>query len=153
NARLRCRALTVHRLMGRTYVVAVIAGGAAGFVLALRSEQGIVTHAGFGLLAILWVFSTIQAYRLIRAGDDVHHREWMIRSFSLTFAAVMLRNILPIELVSGVPFPIAYRIVSWACWVPNLVVAEWIIRRRPAAMRAGATAAAIVALGVIAQTT
>jgi len=54
----------------------------------------------------------------------------MIRSFALTFAAVMLRIILPLELASGVPFSTAYKIVSWACWVPNLVVAEWFVRVR-----------------------
>jgi len=24
-----------------------------------------------------------------------------------------------------VPFHDAYQVVAWACWVPNLIVAEW----------------------------
>jgi uncharacterized membrane protein len=130
NARLRNRALTLHRWLGRTYIVSVVVGGTAGLVLARTSQEGIVTHLGFGFLAVAWVFATIRAYLAIRGGDEVRHRAWMIRSFALTFAAVTLRNILPLELASGVPFPVAYKIVAWACWLPNLAVAEWIVRRQ-----------------------
>ncbi len=144
NARLRQRALTLHRWMGRTYVVAVMIGGTAGLALARGSQEGSVTHLGFGLLAVAWMFSTVKAYLAIRSGDEIRHRAWMIRSFALTFAAVTLRNILPLELVSGVPFPVAYRIVAWACWVPNLAVAEWIIRRQPAARSRVAFVAAMI---------
>ena len=36
----------------------------------------------------------------------------------------------------GADFTTAYIILGWACWVPNLLVAEWIIRRtRPARRR------------------
>ena len=110
--------------MGRLYVAAVTAGGVAGLVLAVGSQHGLVTHLGFGCLAILWLASTIQAYRVIRAGDQVRHRQW---SFALTFAAVTLRIILPLELALGVSFAAAYRIVSWACWLPNVAVAEWLV--------------------------
>lgn len=130
NGRLRSRAIGLHRWLGRAYVIAVLVGGTGGLVLALFSSEGIATHLGFGVLAVAWLFCTIQGYRAIRGGDDITHRAWMIRSFALTFAAVTLRIILPLELASGVPFPIAYRIVSWACWVPNLIVAEWFVRER-----------------------
>jgi hypothetical protein len=33
-----------------------------------------------------------------------------------------------IALLSVAPFPIACKIVAWACWVPNLIVAEWFVR-------------------------
>jgi hypothetical protein len=88
-----------------------------------------VTHVGFGLLALLWLNATIQAYRSIRASDVTAHRRWMIRSFALTLAAVTLRIELPLQLAAGIPFHNAYQVVSWLCWVPNLVVAEWIVLR------------------------
>jgi hypothetical protein len=53
----------------------------------------------------------------------------MIRNFALTFAAVTLRLWLPASVVSGVPFGIAYAIVAWLCWLPNLAVAEWMLGR------------------------
>jgi uncharacterized membrane protein len=129
NGRVRSRALGFHRWLGRAYVIAVLVGGTGGLVLAPFSSEGIVTHLGFGGLAVVWLFCTIRGYLSIRRGDDVAHRAWMIRSFALTLAAVTLRIILPLELASGVPFPTAYKIVSWACWVPNVIVAEWIVQR------------------------
>ncbi len=85
---------------------------------------------GFGLLAVLWLFTTANAYRHIRLGDRVAHRRWMIRSYALTFAAVTLRIYLPLSQVAGLPFDPAYQTISWFCWVPNLIVAEWIILRQ-----------------------
>ena len=130
NARLRNRLLRVHRWLGRTYVISVMLGGSAALALATMSEAGLATHVGFGLLAVLWLFTTGNAYRHIRAGDRVSHRRWMIRSYALTFAAVTLRIYLPLSQVAGIPFDPAYQAISWFCWVPNLIVAEWVILRQ-----------------------
>jgi hypothetical protein len=100
-------------------------GGAGALVLATRSMEGLVTHAGFGLLAILWLGTTIQAYRMIKRLDIANHRIWMIRSYALTLAAVTLRIDIPVGQIAGVPFADAYQVISWMCWVPNLVAAEW----------------------------
>src|SRR5258708_12884807 len=62
NARLRQRFLNIHRWMGRSYVVAVLFGGLGGLALATRSLYGLVTHLGFALLAVLWLFATLQPY-------------------------------------------------------------------------------------------
>ena len=130
NGRIRARYLNAHRWLGRTYVISVLLGGSAALVLATMSQAGLVTHVGFGLLAALWLFSTGMAYRYIRAGDQVLHRRWMTRSYALTFAAVTLRIYLPLSQVAGIPFDAAYQTISWLCWVPNLIVAEWIILRQ-----------------------
>src|SRR5256714_15643538 len=132
NSRLRDRFLEMHRWTGRTYVLAVLFGGAAALRLATISQGGLPAHAGFGLLAVLWLLATGQAYRHIRAGDQASHRRWMIRSYALTFAAVTLRIYLPVSIAAGLPFEPAYQTIAWLCWVPNLIVAEWIIlRQRP----------------------
>jgi hypothetical protein len=60
----------------------------------------------------------------------------MIRNFSLAFAAVMLRLYLPAAVVAGADFALAYAIVAWACWVPNLLFAEWLLRNTAATQRA-----------------
>ena len=131
NASLRSRRLQLHRVIGRVYVASVIVGGVSGLRMAIASQGGVVAHLGFGLLAVAWVATTTRGFLRIRAGDDVDHRAWMIRSYSLTFAAVTLRIYVPLSLAVGVPFPIAYPAIAWLCWVPNLVVAEWIFVRRP----------------------
>jgi Predicted membrane protein (DUF2306) len=127
NTRIRSRFLHIHRWMGRTYLVSVLLGGVAAFALATMSQAGLPAHMGFGFLAVLWLFTTGNAYRHIQAGNRVLHRRWMIRSYALTFAAVTLRIYLPLSQVAGLPFDPAYQTISWLCWVPNLLVAEWII--------------------------
>ncbi len=54
----------------------------------------------------------------------------MIRSYALIFAAVMLRILLPLLIIGhNGNFEPAYRWVSWLCWVPNAIWAEWYIHR------------------------
>ena len=130
NSRLRGRFLNMHRWTGRAYVLAVLLGGAAALRLATVAQGGLPAHVGFGLLAVLWLLATGQAYRDIRAGDQDSHRRWMTRSYAFTFAAVTLRIYLPLSQVVGIPFEPAYQTISWLCWVPNLILAEWVILRR-----------------------
>ena len=131
NTRMRNAWLTRHRWLGRIYVGAVLVAAPSGLAMATVSEGGWTAHLGFGVLAVLWFFTTAMAYVQIRARNITAHQQWMIRSYALTLAAVTLRLYLPGALMSGVPFEAAYRAISWVCWVPNLFVAEWLIRRVP----------------------
>ena len=127
--RIRQRAISVHRWTGRGYIVSVLVGGLGALVLVPGSQFGWVTHLGFGLGGVAWLITTVQGYRNIKAKDTKAHRRWMTRSFALTFAAVTLRIELPLGLALGIAIPVMYQVVSWLCWVPNLLFAEWLIRR------------------------
>lgn len=129
SARLRNRRRRLHRYMGRVYVAACLIGGVSGAALAWGGVNGDLARAGFGLLAALWLTTTIMAWVSARAADFAQHRIWMIRSFALTFAAVTLRLYLPMSMVAGFSFEAAYPFIAWACWAPNLVIAEWWLRR------------------------
>lgn len=138
---LRRRQPQIHRWLGRTYVAGCLAGGLGGFVLAWGSTAGPVATAGFGILAVLWIAATAQAWRLAMLRRFDEHRAWMIRSFALTFAAVMLRLGLVVLPVIGVAALDGYRALSFLSWIPNLLIAElaFVRRRGPAP---SATAAA-----------
>jgi uncharacterized membrane protein len=130
SAKLRARALNLHRWLGRFYLLEVALGSLAGLAVSIVSLEGLPTHFGFGILAVLWFFTGLQAYRMVRRGDIEAHRRWMIRNFALTLAAVTLRIYMPLMLaVLHWPFRPAYITVSWLCWIPNLLVAEWMVRR------------------------
>lgn len=129
STRLRWNRPGVHRLLGKVYLVLVAVGGFSALGLAPFSGGGIVAHFGFGMLAVLWLSSSAVAYVRVRAGDYESHREWMIRSYALCLAAVTLRIYLPLSAMAGTPFEDAYPAISWLCWVPNLVVAEWLVLR------------------------
>ena len=126
--RLRMRRLTLHRWLGRRYAVAILLGGISGVWLAMTTQAGSVAGAGFALLGVAWLYVTGNAVRLAMAGDIVAHRRWMIRSAALTLAAVTLRIYLPI-LAATLGFETGYTLVAWLCWVPNALLAEWILRR------------------------
>jgi hypothetical protein len=136
NARLRARVIALHRWMGRSYAVAVLVGGLGALRMAPVSQGGLAAHLGFGSFALLWLFSTARGYIAIRSHDEARHRAWMIRSYSLTYAAVTLRIYTPLSLAAGIPFADAYPVISWLCWVPNLVLAEWFVQRRQASIAA-----------------
>jgi uncharacterized membrane protein len=128
--KLRARALNLHRWLGRFYLLEVALGSIAGFAMATVSMEGLPTHFGFGILAVVWFGSGLQAYRKILGGEIEAHRQWMIRNFALTLAAVTLRVYMPLMLaVLHWPFARAYITVAWLCWVPNVIVAEWMVRR------------------------
>jgi len=128
---LRARHLSLHRWLGRTYLLAVLLGGIGGMVMAGQADGGLAGRFGFSLLAVVWLVSGWQAYAAVRRGDLAAHRVWMIRNFALTFAAVTLRVYLGISGAAGIPFAEFYPVVAWLAWVPNLLIAEWLIVARP----------------------
>ena len=128
--KLRLGRPRLHRWMGRAYLaVGVGAGGLAGLVMATRASGGPRARLGFGCLALGWLTSGALAYRAARSRSFVTHRRWMVRNFSLTFAAVTLRLYLPSAMAAGIAFEVAYPIVAWLCWVPNVLLAEALFNR------------------------
>lgn len=118
-----------HRLMGYGYVFSIIVSGIVNVYLALFATGGWVSGLGFMSLDVLWVATTLIATRKIIAKDVQAHRTWMLRSYALTFSAVTLRILLaPLAFLLG-DFEAAFRIVAWACWIPNLLVIEVAIAR------------------------
>jgi hypothetical protein len=64
----------------------------------------------------------------------------MIRNFSLTFAAVTLRIYQPSSIISGIDFEVAYPVIAWLCWVPNLLLAGFLFNKTHKADRLKAAA-------------
>jgi hypothetical protein len=125
---IRKRFPQVHRITGRIYLMGCVAGGAGGFVAAFGSTAGPIATAGFALLAPTWIFVNIQGWRAALARRFADHRQWMLRSFSLTFAAVTLRLYLAIGMAAGLPFMDVYRATAWISWIPNLTLMELYLR-------------------------
>jgi uncharacterized membrane protein len=123
------RLTKIHRWLGRTYLLSILFGGLSGLYMAQFAHGGIISELGFGVLGCLWLYTGFRAYRDIRNKNIEGHRQWMIRNYALTFAGVMLRIWVPISGAVGIEFTAAYTAIAWLCWVPNLLVAQWIISR------------------------
>ena len=128
--KLRARFPAFHRWTGRAYALAIVIGGISGLVLAFGAVGGPIAGWGFGLLSLLWLVTTAQAIRFAIQRRIPDHRRWMIRSFSLTLAAVTLRLYLPLFLLNGFEYGESTLFVAWLCWVPNILIAEWYLRRK-----------------------
>ena len=138
-AGLRARHPSVHRWVGRSYGTMVLLSGLGGLVMAVGTEAGPVAATGFAMLAILWMGTTAVGIWKAQARDITAHRQWMIRSAALAFAGVNLRLELPLLILCGMEFAAAYTTVAWLCWVPNLLIAQRLMRGRPLSRAAPAT--------------
>jgi hypothetical protein len=127
--RFRAHSIRRHRLMGKVYCIAVLLAGITGVIIGFTARGGLIAQSGFVLLGVIWLLATFRALQVVLRGQIALHQEWMIRSIALTFAGVTLRVLLPAQLLAGISIDVAYPVVAWLCWVPNLVVAEYVIRR------------------------
>ena len=129
STKIRLRNLSMHRTIGKVYVVTVLISSLAGLGLAIFATGGIIPSAGFACLGAVWFTTTLLAYLKIRNMQVEQHRRLMIYSYAACFAAVTLRIWLPLLILIFGDFIVAYSIVAWLCWVPNLLVANLIVRK------------------------
>jgi uncharacterized membrane protein len=119
-----------HRLLGKIYVSAVMVSSLAGIGIAFYATGGWVSTLGFGLLGIIWFVSTLRAYQHARNQRFEAHATAMLYSYAACFAAVTLRIWLPLLTALTGDFFVAYPVVAWLSWVPNLAWAYWVVQRR-----------------------
>jgi uncharacterized membrane protein len=127
--KLRLKRLKLHKTLGKIYVISVLISGTTGLYIAYYATGGIISITGFSALAILWLYTTIMAYTSVKKGNVDAHQRWMICSYALCFAAVTLRIYLGLSVALGIAFLTSYPIISWLCWVPNLMFAVYRIKK------------------------
>ncbi len=87
SSRFRRRHLQFHRVLGRIYVVSVFIGAATGIALA----TGRPGFSGTSMQAAAWIVCTTAAFLTARNRQIVQHRQWMARSYAVTFTFVSSR--------------------------------------------------------------
>ena len=87
SSRVRERHLKFHRVLGRVYVVSVFIGAFTGIALA----AGLPGLPGTSMQAAAWIVCTTAAFITARNRHLVQHRQWMIRSYAVTFTFVSSR--------------------------------------------------------------
>lgn len=133
--KIRKNNISLHKKLGYVYGVGVIFSAIAGLYMAHFAYGGLVSTLGFSFLSVFWLISIIVSIYFILNKKLNQHKEWALRSYALTFSAVTLRIELPLSflLVHFFPgtfsFEKVYPIVSWLCWIPNLIFIEYLIRR------------------------
>jgi hypothetical protein len=128
---LNRRTAILHHLLGIGYALGVGISATSAFYLAFHTDFGWVFGMGFAVMAAAWVVSTTLATIAICYGMTAQHREWMIRSYVVTFAFVTFR-------VLDMAFDIArvgtiverMTAASWLSWTVPLLITESIMQGR-----------------------
>ncbi|HVE06902.1 MAG TPA: DUF2306 domain-containing protein, partial [Paraburkholderia sp.] len=151
-------ASAAHRWGGRVYAAASLFAGVGGltYIALSGTVGGMPMTVGFSLYGALMIVAAVETVRHARAHRIERHRAWAIRLFALAIGSWLYRMDygLWLKAVHGPghlhsfqgPFDV---VMSFFFYVPNLIVAEALIRRqtaRPPGRAAGA--AAVLALGL-----
>jgi uncharacterized membrane protein len=134
------RTNTLHRVLGKVYGAGVLVGSVGGFYLALTIPGHLPYKAGLLGLNVAWLLTTSMALYAIRTRRIQQHREWMLRSYVVTFAFVTFRLsetwIRPWVHVADDPVADDIdALVAWACWAVPLLLAEPLIQLRAMRVR------------------
>lgn len=129
----RMRYLTVHRWLGRIFLVAGTFVSCSALHMGLHPRLGSIVY-GFGLFlnGVFWLAAAAVAYYAIRLGNIQAHKEWMIRLYVLSWAGIVGDRIIPdMTFVSHRIGADALNDISgWANWAVPLMVTEVILQVR-----------------------
>jgi hypothetical protein len=125
------RTMTLHRKLGIVYMIGVTGSAAAAYVIALQPSAGWIFGTGLMGLATAWLVTTTLAFLAIRRQLIDQHKEWMIRSYVVTFAFVFFR-IGSVTLKAMDPANELQQVqaLAWAAWALPLLVTEAILQGR-----------------------
>lgn len=123
------RGMVWHRRMGMAYMAAVGAGAVGGYYMAFNTDFGWLFGVSLAGLATAWITTTAMAYLAIRKSLVEQHKEWMIRSYVMTFAFVFFRLIQPsLQNVGTITEQLAA--AGWLCWTIPLLMTELVLQGR-----------------------
>jgi uncharacterized membrane protein len=98
SGRLRRRNPIFHRILGRIYVVSVFVAAPLAIIMSSHRHDPHAIHfiAANIVQAGTWIITTTVAFLTARNGHFQQHREWMVRSYAVTFTFVGTRVLQPI---------------------------------------------------------
>jgi hypothetical protein len=133
---LNTQSMSVHPWTGRLYAAGVLLGSVGALVLAPTSSLfGFAWAVALVCLAIAWLATTGMALYGIRKRNVLLHKQWMIRSYIVTFGFVTFRlvtDFLPYEAWWGISRPDMSTAAIWPVWVMPLLVYEMMLGRKRA---------------------
>ena len=127
----RTNYVKTHRTLGVIYLIAILIGSISATYLSWTSALS--THWTWAVslqgLAFAWFCTVLMAYRAIRLHRYTIHKEWMIRSYVVTFGFVLFRwlNELAASYDLGT-FIERGPTIGWACWVIPLFITEMVLQ-------------------------
>lgn len=87
SSRIRQKHLKLHRILGRVYVISALTAAGVALILTQGNGLEIATYVQAGL----WIICTLTAFLTARNRQIAIHRQWMVRSYAVTFTFVGVR--------------------------------------------------------------
>jgi uncharacterized membrane protein len=141
---LRTRRPTLHRRVGRTYVVAAVAAAVCAMVIGVATPFGPFLAVSNVLLASLWLWFTINGYLAARQRRFAEHRRHMVSSATLALSIITNRIWTPILFITLLPLRdsvfsgnaehylwFAAGLGAWLGWTIPFLGVRWWLRRNP----------------------
>jgi uncharacterized membrane protein len=129
--KIRNKYLKIHRQLGRIYIISTVLSGIAGMYMAATSDVNLPYAVGLFMLGVTWVTSSIMAFVSIKNRKVDLHKDWMIRSYVITFAFVSFRFVEDILMALEIGTRLEVLVLmSWACWAIPLFITEVFIQGR-----------------------
>jgi len=125
---VRTKYTRLHRWGGRLYIGAVLITSIATFRLSLNETEGTMTVIGFAVLSVLWFATALMGLTQALRGKYEAHSKWMIRNYALTLTNVTFRAEFHLLMWMGFDFDTIYEPLRILQMVPNLLIAEILIR-------------------------
>ena len=127
----RNKFINTHRWMGRIYLTAILIGTISATYLAWTSAIRVNFSWAFALqgLAFAWITTASMAYISVMRRHIIQHKEWMIRSYVVTFAFVTFRWLtdLPIAIQLMNKFEERGPTIIWLSWTIPLLITEIVL--------------------------
>lgn len=123
--------MILHRKLGIGYMTSIAFSSIGAFYLAFHTDVSWVFGMGLFVLAVAWLTTTDLALLSIKRRLIGQHKEWMVRSYVVTFGFVNFRILAGVLQVFGVgTLNQQLEVSSWFCWAAPLLITEVVLQGR-----------------------
>ena len=116
--------------MGRLYLMGVLVGSIGAAYMGLFVSPLRAFGISLEFLALAWVVTSGMAYIAVMRRQFSAHREWMIRSYVVTFGFVLFRLGSRNHVFGSLGQEMSLVMLSWTCWAIPLLVTDLVLRWR-----------------------
>lgn len=117
-----------HRTAGKCYIAGSVISACTVFIILLNYPlPGSIPS--LGLLALIWIFTTLAAYWFALKKNYKQHKAFMVRSYVCGIAFVIIRLFPLVDERTGafsfmVNEEVRFTVYEWMCWIYPFVLTE-----------------------------
>lgn len=127
----RNKFMNTHRWLGRIYLTAILIGSLSATYMAWTTaiQVNFSWALAMQMLAFAWIVTASMAYLCVMKGRILQHKEWMLRSYVVTFAFVNFRWLSDLTIAHHLMNSFEERgpAMAWLSWTIPLLITEIVL--------------------------